>query len=198
MKQDVASPPDGARYTTAMRALHWGTALLLVGSYSSIWAVASASSRAGAAQLILFHRSFGLVILILTAIRFWWRQRSPVPELPRDLPAWQRLAARANEAMLYALLVLQPLLGLGASMLHGDRIRVLGGLTLPDITPVDRKLANMLFGVHGTVALILLALLGMHVAAALFHHLVRKDDVLATMLPGVRRSAPARRPAVSR
>ena len=100
-----------------------------------------------------------------------------------DLPIWQGFAARANEAALYTLLILQPLLGLCASILHGDRIRVLGDITVPSFLLVDRKLSHLLFGLHGTVALVLLGSIGMHVAAALFHHLVRKDDVLATMCP---------------
>jgi cytochrome b561 len=195
----TASPSQGARYTAAMRALHWGTAALLVGSFTSIWAVSGATSGAAAARLVLLHRSFGVVILVLTAIRLCWRQRTQVPALPADLPPWQRLAARVNEVGLYTLLILQPLLGLCASMLHGDHIVLLGNLTLPGILPVDRKLAHLVFGVHGTVALLLLGLIGMHVAAALFHFFIRKDDVLAAMLPGLRRpGTPPRRAAASR
>ena len=182
-------------HTAAMRAMHWLSASLLVGSYTSAWTVSFATSSAGALRLVMFHRSFGLLILTITAIRLVWRQWTRMPALPADLPGLQRLAARANVVGLYSLLVLQPLLGLAASMLHGDRLVLLGGITVPSLLPVDRKLAHVAFQVHGTVALLLLGLIGMHAAAALYHHFVRKDDVLAGMLPGLHRRGGAALPA---
>ena len=83
-------------------------------------------------------------------------------------------------------------------MLHGDRLVLLGGLVLPGLLPVDRKLAHVVFGVHGTAAVLLLGLIGMHTAAALYHHFVRGDGVLAGMLPGLKRqdgAAPHSAPA---
>ena len=186
-----ASPPHGAGYSVGMRALHWATAALLVGSYASAWTVSLASSNAGATQLVLLHRTCGVIILVMTAKRFVWRQRTGTPHLPADVPILQRMAARANVVGLYTLLVLQPLIGLTASMLHGDRLVLLGGLLVPDLLPVDRKLAHVVFQVHGTAALLLLGLIGLHAAAALYHHFVRNDDVLVGMLPGLmRRSGP--------
>lgn len=72
-------------------------------------------------------------------------------------------------------------------MLHGDRLVLLGGTVVPDLLPVDRKLAHAIFQVHGTVALVLLGLIGMHAIAALYHHFIRKDDVFAGMLPSMKR-----------
>lgn len=180
--------PPGLGHTAAMRTMHWASASLLAGSYATAWTVSLATSSGGATRLVGFHRSLGLLILALTATRLLWRQRTRMPDLPGDVPHLQRLAARANVVGLYALLLLQPLLGLTASMLHGDRLVFLGGLVvLPDLLPIDRKLAHVVFQVHGTVALLLLGLIVMHLAAALFHHFVRRDDVLAGMLPGLRR-----------
>ncbi len=167
--------------------MHWVSASLLIGSYTTAWTVSFATSNVGTTRLILLHRSFGLVILTVTAIRVLWRQRTRMPGLPAGVPELQRIAARANVIGLYALLVLQPMLGLSASMLHGDRLVLPGGLVVPDLLPFDRKLAHTVFQVHGIVALILLGLIGMHVAAAFYHHFVRKDDVLAGMLPSLGR-----------
>ena len=190
---DTAGPaPLRAGHSAAMRAMHWASALLLVGSYATSWMVAFATSNAGATRLIVLHRSLGLTIFTLTAFRFVWRQRTMLPNLPADTPPLQRIAARTNVVGLYALLLLQPLLGLTGSMLHGDRLVLLGGLVVPDLLPVDRALSHVIFRAHGIVALLLLGLIGMHAAAALYHHFVRKDDVLAGMLPGLeRRGAPA-------
>ena len=179
--------PLRVRHTAAIRTMHWVSASLLVGSYATAWTVSFATSNASAARLILLHRSFGVVIFTVTAIRFAWRQRTRMPDLPTDVPKLQRKAARANVVGLYILLVLQPLLGLTASMLHGDHLSLLGGLVMPDLLPIDRKLAHAIFQAHGIVALLLLGLIGMHAAAALYHHFVRRDDVLAGMLPGVER-----------
>ncbi len=64
---------------------------------------------------------------------------------------------------------------------------LLGGVVLPNFLPVDRKIAHVVFEVHGTVVLLLLALIGMHAVAALYHPFIRKDDVLAGMLPARKR-----------
>ncbi len=132
---ELAPPRVG--HTAAMRTMHWVSASLVVGSYATAWTVALATSTGGAAWLVLLHRSFGAVILTVTATRLIWRQRSRVPEPPADVPRLQRAAARANVVALYTLLLLQPLLGLTASMLHGDRLALLGGLVLPDLLAVD-------------------------------------------------------------
>ena len=190
---DAAEPVSPrAGHTAAMRAMHWVSASLLVGSYATAWTVSFTTSSAGATRLIALHRTIGLAIFTLTAARLVLRQRTDMPQLPAGTPRWQRIAARFNVIGLYLLLMLQPLLGLTASMLHGDRLLLPGGLAVPTLLPVDRARSHMLFEAHGTVALLLLGLIGMHLAAALYHHCVRGDDVLVGMLPGLqRRGAPA-------
>jgi cytochrome b561 len=108
-----------------------------------------------------------------------------VPPLPADLPGVQRLAARASAVALYLLLILQPMLGLVGSMLHGDRIVVFGGILVPNLLGVSRPLARQVFQAHGVVASSLLALVCLHVAAALYHHFIRRDEVLSGMIPGL-------------
>ena len=194
----AAEPAAGAArgYAAPMRAMHWATVALLFGAYCAIWAVGAAATGAEAAWLAMLHRSFGVTTLALTLVRLAWRQRTEVPPLPAGLPLFQRLAARANVAALYGSLVSQPLLGLAGSMIHGDRVSVFG-VVLPDLLPVARPLARAVLRVHGWIALLLLAAIGVHVAAALFHHLVRRDDVLSRMLPGVRRTSPPSSPGAS-
>ncbi len=175
-----------------MGTMHWTSAMLLIGSYVTAWTISSATTSVEVAELTHFHRSFGLMILTLTAIRLVLRQRTRIALLPSDIPRFQRLAARLNVIGLYGLLFAQPLLGLMASMVHGDRLVLLGGFALPGALPVNRPLAHLLFEVHGMVALILLGLISMHVTAALYHHFVQRDDVLAGMLPGAERTLRSR------
>jgi cytochrome b561 len=181
-----SAPQDDGRtgpgYPTAMRVMHWLTVALLLLAYPLAWSIDAASSVDEAHRLVMLHRSVGVTILLLTLVRFTWRQRSTIPPLPSDLPWWQRLAARANALGLYVLLVMQPLLGLAASWMHGDHIVILGGVELPTLLPLDRPLGRLLFWLHGWVATLILLLIGVHVAAALYHHFVRRDDVLSGML----------------
>lgn len=184
-------------WAAPMRAMHWATVALLLGAYCAVWAIGAAATAADEAWLAMLHRSFGVATLALTLVRIVWRQRTGAPPVPADLPMVQRLAARANVAALYGSLVSQPLLGLAGSMLHGDRVTVFGGVVLPNVLPIAWPLARGIFRAHGWMALLLLATIGVHVAAALFHHFVRRDEVLSGMLPGTRRSFPAARPGAS-
>ena len=175
-------------YTRAMQAMHWGTVALLLCGYLAAWMIDGASSPAEKAWLIMLHRSFGVTILLLTCVRLAFRLRTRVPPLPADVPAVQRLAARASVITLDAALIVQPLLGLAASMLHGGRTMLFGDVVLRPLLPVAKALAHEVFHqVHAWTALVLLALIGLHVTAALYHHFVRKDEVMAGMLPAVRR-----------
>jgi cytochrome b561 len=172
------------RFPPTMQAMHWTTAALLLGSYPAAWMINSAGGSVETAWLLMIHRSCGLTVLLLTGMRLAFRQRSPIRPLPADVPAYLRFTARACASSLYALLILQPLLGLIGSMLYGDRIVVFGLAVLPLLLPADRALGRHVFQVHGMIALLLLAVICVHVTAALYHHFVRKDDVLAGMLPG--------------
>jgi len=177
----------GASYPPAMRSIHWISALLLLGTYLAAWSIDNATNAADAAWMVMLHRSCGITILGLTLLRLVLRRCGTIPPLPADMPALQRRAARATAAAFYALLIAQPLLGLAASMLHGDRILVFGGVLVPNLLSPDRPLARQVFHLHGLAATLLLVLIGLHVAAALFHHVIRRDEVLSSMLPAMRR-----------
>lgn len=191
----MTSPLRAPGYAGPMQAMHWATVALLIGAYVAVWSIKDGSSDATTAWLAMLHRSFGLTILGLTAFRFAWRQRTPVPPLPADVPRLQRIAAQASVAALYVLLGLQPVLGAVGSLLYGDRVIVFGAVVLPALLPFNRPLARQIFWLHGWTALLLLALIGLHVAAALYHHFVRRDAVLSGMLPGVRPLPAPVRPA---
>jgi cytochrome b561 len=151
-----------------------------------VWAIGHIASEADAVWLAMLHRSFGILLLVLTVTRLLVRSRSAIPPLPSGIPGVQRLAARLNVAGLYALLIAQPLLGIAGTMVHGDRATVFGSFVLPAVLPVNPKLGMDLFTMHGWVGLGLLGLIGLHAIAALHHHFVRRDTVLVRMLPAAR------------
>ena len=185
--RDFAKQADAEPgYPASMRALHWLTAALLLGPYVAIWLIDHVG-EATAGVLAMLHRSFGLTVLLLTIARLAWRLRSSVPPLPADIPTAQRLGAKTSVAALYGLLLLQPSLGIVGSLLAGDRVTVLGSILLPPWLGKNTPLSKRIFQLHGWIALALLALVGLHLSAALYHPFIRRDEVLAGMLPAARR-----------
>lgn len=106
--------------------------------------------------------------------------------LPADLPLFQKLAARVTEYALYVLLFLQPALGLLNTNAGGRRVDFYFVGELPPVVGPDKFLAKQAMAAHEFVAYLLMALVVLHAAAALFHHFVRRDNVLKAMLPGRR------------
>jgi cytochrome b561 len=172
-------------FTGPMQAMHWITVVLLLGAYSAAWMIDTGISSAETDWLVMLHRSFGIAILLATGLRLAIRGHTRVPPPPADVPAIQRFAALASARLLYLMLILQTVLGLIGSMLYGDRIVLFGRIVLPLALPVDRVLAREVFQLHGVTAWLLLAQIGLHVVAALYHHFVRQDGVMAGMLPGM-------------
>jgi len=171
------------RYDRFMQCIHWITFLVLTATFATAWLIRYADTREQVIGLVQLHRSLGLTTLCVTACRLMWRFVARIPPLPRDLSRLQRLAARTNEYALYALLLLQPSLGFLHSNTAGKPVVVYFLGSIPSLLAPDRVLARQLFMAHGFVAKLLFGLIALHVVAALFHHFVRNDDVLRTMLP---------------
>ena len=100
------------------------------------------------------------------------------------MPDWERRAAKASHFLLYAILLIQPLVGVLHSWAANFPIVVFGWFTLPNLTGANKALEDILAWTHGTLGWSLVGLVLLHVAAALRHHFVVKDDVLRRMLPG--------------
>ncbi|HEY0182299.1 MAG TPA: cytochrome b/b6 domain-containing protein [Rhodopila sp.] len=173
------------RYSAAARLLHWLTALLIAvqipvgivmsyrGNVLDLW-------NRTTDLLYSSHKSLGFILLVLVLIRLLARAivRPPPPE--SGLPRWQMRAAAASHAGLYLLLVAVPMLGwFGVSLFPA--LEVFGVIALPAITGPDRAASDTVFSLHAAAAFVLLALVALHVAAALYHHLIRRDGVLRRM-----------------
>ncbi|HEY6734653.1 MAG TPA: cytochrome b/b6 domain-containing protein, partial [Roseiarcus sp.] len=127
------------------------------------------------------------------------RQFSRFPNWPPDMPQAMRCAAQWSEYALSALLLIQPVLGLRQTNSRGDRVDLFFLGQLPALIGTDRPLAKQLLEVHETIGLLLLGLIALHAAAALYHHFWRRDGTLEAMLPqGMRRRAGARGLGVGR
>jgi cytochrome b561 len=116
-------------------------------------------------------------------LRLLWRSLNATPLLPTTLKPYERLLARLNHALLYVLLFAMPLSGWMMSSARGFPVSWFGFFTLPDLVPKNKPLYDALLTTHQTLAWVLAAVVTLHVAAALKHHFMLRDDVLRRMLP---------------
>jgi cytochrome b561 len=171
-------------YSLVARALHWITAALVLTSIPI--GIVMANIGAGPLQDSLYdlHRSIGAVIIPLILVRLGYRLTHPPLPLPDDIPPIQRFVAHATHWGLYALLILQPLVGWVATSAYRAPIVVFGLFQLPPIWPQDQPFSERLFVVHQLIGLAIACLVAAHIGAALYHHFVRKDRVLMRMIAG--------------
>ena len=167
------------------RWLHWTSALLVLLMFTIAWTFIELRPGPLAGRLVDLHRSLGLLVLALTALRLAWRLFHPLPPLPPGTAAWERWLARLVQAGLYVLLLAMPLIGWIASSAMGDTVAFFG-LTVPDLVEFDEDLGERLFELHETVGYLILVLVAFHVAGSLRHYLIKRDDVLSRMLPLLR------------
>ena len=134
-------------------------------------------------ELFFWHKSFGIVLLILAALRLTWRLWRPRPAWPMGMPRWERLAARSSHVLLYGLMFVTPLSGWVINSAAKFPFKVFGVWTLPAIVAPDKSLQHLAEQIHlGCFILFALALL-LHIAAALRHHFYLRDEILLGMLP---------------
>lgn len=190
------------RYSAGAILLHWLMALLIIWQlWIGIWmtgAINDPETQATAYDAFQFHKSLGLSLLVLAVLRLVWRLAHRVPDIPAEIPGWQRIIARLTHWLLYALMVLIPLSGwiyvsTGWNSTAGMALAVptvwFGQFEWPHIPGFDGNsaVADLAVGAHGIMAFALIGLLLLHVAAALKHHFADRDDVLWSMLPFVKR-----------
>lgn len=185
----TSSSPAAPVLPVSARAVHWLSAGLIGMAVGAVWLRALLDDDDGTGAILLgLHRQLGLLLLLLWALRLAlrWRRRHAQPAAHLPLPL--RLAAGASHLLLYALLLAMPLLGWAMSNAHGRAVALFGALALPALAGTDPDLADTLQDWHAWGAWAVLGLVALHVAAALWHHWVRRDAVLASMLPLVRRA----------
>lgn len=181
------------RYSRGAIVLHWLIALLIVGQIAGGFYMEALPDSDAAAKFRFFqlHKSFGLTILALSLVRLGWRLTHRPPALPAGMAGWERIAARATHAGFYALMIGAPLIGWAYVSVAPFNVPtvVFGVLPWPHLPlgGTNAALAETLSGLHGAAAWGFIGLLALHVGAALKHHFINRDDVLARMLPIVRR-----------
>src|SRR5216683_1235739 len=133
--------PELRVFDPVIRFLHWLTLFLVITIFVLAFSVDFASSKEKAVVLIQLHRSFGVIMWVVTLGRLVWRQFSRFPNWPVDMPQAMRFAAHWSEYALYALLLTQPILGLLHTNAYGDRVNLFLHGQLPTLIGQDRPLA---------------------------------------------------------
>lgn len=170
-------------YGRTAKLLHWTTVVLLIVQYSIGWLMPDIRRGMTPGEAMNLHMSFGLVILFLVLARFLWRLTHPVaPEA--TLPGWQRVSSEGVHLLLYALIVVTTLAGWSFASMRGWTITVFGILPIPRLAAEGSPLATAFGELHGTLIWVLLAAVGLHVAAAFVHLFVYRDRVMQRMVPG--------------
>jgi cytochrome b561 len=174
---------DESRYGVVAQFFHWAVVLLIIVQY--VLANRSDALPLGPAKIAMLarHKSVGITILALVLLRLVWRWMNTVPSEPTDIPQWQRIAGRVSHVALYVLLLATPMLGWLMSSARNFPVSWFGLVTLPDFIAPNRPAYDFLHEAHEFMALTLLGLALLHIAAALKHHFVDRDNVLRRMLP---------------
>jgi cytochrome b561 len=168
------------RFTVLQRLLHWVIAVCIL-AMLFIGVGMQSTVMPKYLTLVSIHKPLGVTILVLALIRLAVRLRYGAPALPADLPQPMKLAAIASHYALYALMIVMPLLGWGMLSAADYPAVLYAGWHLPLFLPQSDSLHTLLWNAHFYLAFAFFALILLHVAAALFHALVRRDGVFQTM-----------------
>lgn len=172
-------------YAPAQKTLHWLIFLLVIGLYGLTFGEDFfPRGDPGRDAVWWLHISFGLLLAVLVALRVGVRISRGTPQMPTSMTEIEKKLAHAAHFLLYALLVAIPVLGILLTWFRGDALTFFGLFTIPSPVAPDRAIARSIREIHGLCANLILIVVGLHALAALWHHFVRKDDVLRRMLPG--------------
>lgn len=139
------------------------------------------------------HKSLGLTLLALVAVRLAWRLFAGAPAPVPGTPGWQARIASATHWAMYVLLFAMPLTGWLFNSASGYPLQWFKRFNLPAIAGRDEELAQTAIQLHEYGFWLLLLLVLAHAGAAFYHHLFQGDDTLRRMLPSLGRRAPADR-----
>lgn len=169
------------RWSTPARVLHWSVAGMLPFQLYLGWAADAAPDRAEGARLIGAHFQLGVIVFTLMVLRLSWRLARGKPVAIAGNPAWQAKAARIVHTLLYVPLLMLPLSGYVMWIWMGARRSVFGLIELPAlfIAPTEDERGRALaWYVHHYCALLLVALITLHIFAAIYHEVKVRDGLL--------------------
>lgn len=181
-KLDITAAAGGAdwKYGKPAVLLHWTIALLIVGLLGLGWFMMAIEDDPGSKWYFDLHKSLGLLVLGLIVLRLLWRLTHRPAPLPASLPRWQVRLSQLTQGALYLAMLVMPVLGLIGASFSKQGVAFFG-LPLPAWAVPNHDTAEQFFGLHGTLAWLLVALIALHAIGGFKHLLVDKDRVFQRM-----------------
>ena len=179
---DPATPAPA--WNAVTRAFHWGIAALLLVQVPLAWYMTDLPLGPDKLGKYALHKSLGVLLFCLMALRLAWRLTHPAPPLPAGTPGWQRAAARLTQGLLYFAVLAMPVTGWLNSSAANFPVSVFGLFTLPDLIAPDPARQAGFEDSHRVQSYVLLAAFGAHLAGALYHQFIRRDGTVRAMLAG--------------
>jgi cytochrome b561 len=171
-----------SRYRLSQRVLHWLTALLVLATIpAGLTMVQEGLARPTQDALFVFHKNAGVIIFLLVVARIVYRIANPAPPLPASVPRWQKGASHAVHGLLYVLLLVMAISGYIRVNAGGFPLEGLDALGAPRFVPRSDELAETAKSIHAVVKFPLIVLIQLHILAALYHAIVRRDGVFSRM-----------------
>ena len=170
-------------YPSTSKLLHWLVAICVLTTAPVAIAMTRVSKGPTQDLLYNFHKSLGVLILILMILRLINRLAAGALSADPDIEPWQKAVSSTVHTSLYALLLAMPIVGYIANSAFGAPAPFFGLFNLPPIVGQNEALATQLFTIHRWTGWLLIALVLIHAGAALYHYFIRRDSVLKRMLP---------------
>lgn len=177
----------GRRYSRLTIALHWIMLLLIVGVYATINLRELYPKGSDPRETLkALHFMLGLSVLLLVFIRLPARFIKKAPAIIPEPAAWQKIAAHIVHGLLYLLMIVLPLLG-WLILSAAGKVIPFYGFNLPALIAENKDFAKTLKELHETIGTIGYYVIGIHAAAAIFHHYIKRDNTLIRMLPSYKK-----------
>jgi cytochrome b561 len=164
------------------KAFHWLIVLLIINQW---WIAERAEELKGLAKLeaLAWHKSFGMTVLMLAVLRLTWRLMNPTPELTTETKPWERVLAKMSHFLLYALIFSMPLTGWMMSSAKNYPVSWFKLFQFPDLVAPAEQTFHQMHDLHHLLFKVLVGVALLHIAGALKHHFIDRNDVLKRMLP---------------
>lgn len=176
---------SAGRYNNVAIVLHWLVAVLVFVMIGlGFYMVDIPRGTPDRSFFYNLHKSIGLTTGFIVLVRLWWRSKNPPPVLPSSLPGWQVTASRMSHALLYTCLILMPIAGFTASQFTKYGVTYFDMFKIPPMGTPNKAVYDIFQGIHETTAYVLVALVFVHVLAALFHLVIARDGIFQRMFPG--------------